>query len=141
MLNVKLLRKIQKHILEEPKRLVMRDWIITKAEGYKSFRNDAEEITKFPKCGTAACIAGWAVILSGDKITPGATLRVLDKARNLLKTEDDRLFFTMGWNPKLDAAYTAAKSAKKRAKIASKQIDQYIDEYIDEHKKNKRRKK
>jgi hypothetical protein len=136
MLNVKLLRKIQEHILEKPKRLVMSDWIVTHLDGkIKTFQNDAGEITKFPKCGTAACIAGWAVVLSGEKTTPRQS--ILDRARTLLRTEDDKLFYTMCWRPELDAAYTAAKSARERAKVAAKQIDQYIDEY----KKNKRRKK
>jgi len=50
-MNVELLRKIQQHIKEEPRRYSF-DW--------------ASESDKSP-CGTQACIAGWAMVLSGKR--------------------------------------------------------------------------
>lgn len=59
-LNVRLLRRIQKHILAEPRRLNMRDWNTT----LRDPRNLPDEM---PPCGTVGCIAGWATMLSGKK--------------------------------------------------------------------------
>jgi hypothetical protein len=67
-MNVKLLRKIQKHILEEPRRLDM-DVVLVKDIDPASWR-DA------PPCGTVGCIAGWACALSGKR------LGSLDKAQS-----------------------------------------------------------
>ena len=56
-MNIELLNKVKAHILEEPRRLEMVDWIV-----------DAEEIPvedNRPPCGTAGCIAGWAAMLDG----------------------------------------------------------------------------
>ena len=53
-INVPLLRKIKRHIQEEPRRLKMRFW------GRKV---DPLGRGK-PPCGTQACLAGWAVLLS-----------------------------------------------------------------------------
>lgn len=55
-MNVELLRKVQAHILEEPKRLDMGAWGVHVNEG------DGE--WEAPTCGTVACIAGWTVALS-----------------------------------------------------------------------------
>lgn len=56
-LNVRLLRRIQKHILAEPLRIDMGEFVKTK------YFDEVEQ----PPCGTTACIAGWALILSGAK--------------------------------------------------------------------------
>lgn len=53
-MNVRLLRRVAKHIVEEPRRYNQGSWC--------DRSNDAP-------CGTMACIAGWAVIL-GDKLDP-----------------------------------------------------------------------
>lgn len=51
-MNVELLRRVQKAIREEPKRMNMHTWINTDPHDNP------------PICGTTACIAGWAAILS-----------------------------------------------------------------------------
>ena len=53
-INTKLLRAIQRRIKKEPKQFIM----------YWYFRKDERHI---PNCGTAACIAGWAVTLTKTK--------------------------------------------------------------------------
>ena len=66
---VRIVKKVQKHILEEPKRLEMGSW----AESLRDFKdcesdstyNDMKKL--FPVCGTTACIAGWVTILSNPK--------------------------------------------------------------------------
>ena len=55
-MNIELLNKVKAHILEEPRRLEMVDWIM---EG------DEIPSPEKPPCGTAACIAGWAAMLDG----------------------------------------------------------------------------
>jgi hypothetical protein len=56
-MNIKLLRKIQKRILEEPAQFQMDSW----------FLNNPNMI---PNCGTAACIGGWAVTLGKRRKRP-----------------------------------------------------------------------
>lgn len=54
-LNVKLLRRIQRHIVAEPRRYE------------QSVYGDTVTGKKAPTCGTQGCIAGWAVFLSTPK--------------------------------------------------------------------------
>ena len=58
-MNVRLLRRIQKQILKEPRQFYMDTW----------FKEAAWKGKKNPNCGTAACIGGWAIALSLS-ITP-----------------------------------------------------------------------
>lgn len=60
-LNVKLLRKIRDHILEEPKRVDMSFWL----KKYTKKQREASDI--IPACGTIGCIAGWAKVLTGSR--------------------------------------------------------------------------
>ena len=62
-MNTRLLRKIQKHILAEPKRFDMTDWVMRGKPG--SLLEAGEQEIEVPKCGTVACIGGWACLLSG----------------------------------------------------------------------------
>lgn len=48
-INVALLREIQKQILKSPKQFRMWTWFVSD--------------NSIPNCGTAACIAGWAIAL------------------------------------------------------------------------------
>jgi len=57
-MNTKLLRKVQKHIREEPRRWSF-GWILRSSHS---------------PCGTKACIAGWTVLL-GDKLDIDEGLR------------------------------------------------------------------
>ena len=64
-MNVKLLRKVAKYIMEEPRRLNMGNWL-----------RSAKEVcylskSRRPPCGTVACIAGTACIVAGiAKLVP-----------------------------------------------------------------------
>jgi hypothetical protein len=96
-MNVELLRRVEAHILEEPKRLFMRKWV--------QFKRD------YAECNTAACIAGWAVMLTGDKKAVEAQLKsetswvhqrspIAEAAQELLQltpTESYRLFDPSAW--------------------------------------------
>lgn len=56
-MNVKLLREVAEHILEEPKRFQMETFISRDMDFFRR-RHIA------PACGTVGCIAGWTCILS-----------------------------------------------------------------------------
>lgn len=118
-LNVELLRKIQKHILEEPRRLDMTAWL------------DAAPVDVVP-CGTVACIAGWALHLSNTK--PGSTTEggkwsgPARKVLGLSYEEGDKLFYEDNWPAPFATNFCHAEGPKARAKIAVARIDYLIRE-------------
>jgi len=110
-MNVKLLRKIKRHILAQPKRFDM-NFIGTR--DMKSFKPN-----RVPECGTIGCIAGWACALSGKKFSG----RI---ARNLLGLDYDqteRLFYD---NPKGFRGMWRGDGKAATAKLAAKRIDLFI---------------
>lgn len=117
-MNIPLLKEIRKEILAEPQRLDMNHWI------------NPDDNTA--SCGTAACVAGWAVILtmrkedrrkSWQKIAyeiwksqavdwSGASSRwpteVAGRERlGLSASEADRLFFVEEWPYKFRKPFSA----------------------------------
>ena len=81
-LNVRLLRRVKKHILEEPRRFVMWSWMLTKSRFGSTYPADGYghvHQVKFASCGTAACVAGWTCLLGGKSKTQdfGALLPVV----------------------------------------------------------------
>jgi hypothetical protein len=128
-MNVKLLTKIQKHILAEPRRLDM-DVVLIKGLDPASWRD-------VPPCGTVGCIGGWAYILSRKR--PQLKQYGIDHlvlGRHELKItaiEADRLFDTVyddsilnAWPKKYIEAYLKAKSPAGRARAAVRRIDHFI---------------
>lgn len=123
-MNVKLLRRIKKHILEEPKRLIMGDWLV-KGEPGQFFTGDGNHAQKFANCGTAACIAGWACILTKQSVAPGQWLR--DLGAQVLGIEPyGGLLEVSEWPQPFQHEYIDAKTPKKRARIAAERIDHFI---------------
>ena len=131
-LNVKLLRKIQKHILEEPRRFFMGDFI-EKGRSGSMIPSDNGTEQVIPACGTVACIAGWACLFNGLR-KPN-----LMKAKALLGLPDslDRpdwwtngnggaLFYDDKWPTKFRTPYGKAKLPMTRAKIAAARIEHLI---------------
>jgi hypothetical protein len=132
-MNVKLLRKIQKHILAEPRRLNM-EWIATAAREVA--------VDKIPPCGTICCISGWASVLS----RPSVKLRVVEHflynpknkksyaARDgmeKLQIDQDqglRLFYVSYWPPMLRNRFWDSKGNKQlEAALAVERIDLFIE--------------
>ena len=125
-LNVKLLRKIKRHILAKPRRLHMSWWAVHKDEEGSTYNGDSGRREKFEECGTAACIAGWACILSGiERPTTDDVVNETPKILGLDFSDLNPLFHTSRWGD-LGIAYDTAKTPKKRAEIAAKRIDQFI---------------
>jgi hypothetical protein len=127
-MNVELLRKIEAHILAEPKRLHMSSFMMR-----QSARNVLSSVggkpVGYPKCGTAACIAGWAVILE-DGLPQGylTGAQIYDRAQELLGLhvgQADRLFYRMSWP---DEFYDMGgdDGTQKTAEVAVKRIEHFI---------------
>ena len=119
-MNVKLLRKIQEHISEEPRRLVMSIVSDRKRPG-STVEDDGLEF-KAAKCGTVACIAGWACILTKQ---PYECMERAEVILGLDRHQSTRLFFSGEWG-KFRAKWLAAKTPKSRATIAVARIDHFI---------------
>lgn len=114
-LNVRLLRRIQKHLRADPRRYNQRIW----AKDIRFYRRYAP--LEVPECGTRACIAGWAVLLSTKSkkewwkwvekscrmvINPEGNreFAIALKARKLLGLSEDEAFFLFGANNQTDTA-------------------------------------
>lgn len=130
-MNTELLLEIKDHILVEPTRLMMDDFISRGEPGEEFYADNGTQI--YPACGTVGCIAGWACILSLNEnelkhIDPeykGAELLGLD-CDSGFSTNSARLFFTSCWPKSLMEDYEQAGSVSERANIAAKRIDHFI---------------
>src|SRR5689334_3520416 len=105
-MNVRLLRKIQKHILAVPQRFDMTVWA---SDGltpgmeriYDPWGAGVEIKDTVPECGTVCCIGGWAETLTG---TDDA-----DAALGLRWDQSERLFYCSQWPPSFKRRYDKAK--------------------------------
>lgn len=115
-LNIKLLRKIQKHISEEPLRFFM-EWAIARKEGNEEgFASDNSTYQKFAPCGTAACIAGWANILTkGENPSDFRRARLKLGLDPRLDLSYNYVFDVPGWPEQFRKLYERAKTPKTRA--------------------------
>lgn len=131
-MNVELLRKVEKHILEEPKRLYMSKWI--RRVKQHELLDQAGNPREYASCGTAACIAGWAVILNNepfderepDFFNPSP---IFEKARTILQlTEPEaiRLFEPLHW-PTQFYVGLADDGSKIAAETTVRRIEHFID--------------
>ncbi|SRR5258708_6225643 len=130
-MNLELFEKIKQDIMEEPRRLYMDGFIRTWSKWEIKIDKNA------PPCGTAACIAGKACLLSG-KIHLDNMLAISSYAIDLLdisylrRLEGGRvpLFYLEYWPEKLRNKHEKAKSPRGRAKAACDAIDAFIrDEF------------
>lgn len=122
-INVPLLRKIQKAIMASPGQLYMGDWFVSEPD-------------YIPKCGTAACIAGWAITLSMGVSPLEAKVRWESEhyqgptPEELLGLTDEQayaLFYASHWPaPFLEDYNEAGKSAKHNAKVTCARIEHFI---------------
>lgn len=126
-MNVKLLRKIQKHILEEPLRYDQFSSIDTDPVSIRQTNGDV------PACGTMACIAGWAYLLGAKN--KNKDVDIFSTAQKLLrisKSERMRLFCApyyfggVGWPLMFERAYKKAETPAERAQVAFDRIDLFI---------------
>lgn len=125
-INVRLLRRIAKHIAAEPRRFQMGEWIYRKEEfpaklfPEYSHRNEPT-MHRFAPCGTAACIGGWAEILAGVG-KPGKPL----SSHQAIGGDTPALFNVDNWPSQFAQPYLDAATPAKRVRIAVKRIEHFI---------------
>jgi len=144
---IELLRRVEQHILAEPKRLNMD---VTGTVRRPTMSVDIQ--LKFPTCHTVGCIAGWSSLLSVKEGIPDnlydrvmlMTWSAGRKALGLYKEEAERLFAEPRlallpedelhdhyngnlWPLDLARAYVAATSAEERARITVERIELFIE--------------
>ena len=133
---IRILRKVQAHILEEPKRYNQNDILtyFTEAdlEERKGWAGDNKDI---PKCRTIGCIGGWVNVLSkcpimecDDLNRAAVTLQLDDEQRHRLfaSVDDDPEEQDNGWPEDLSKAYYAAKTPAGRARVGVRRIERFI---------------
>ena len=116
-MNVELLQQVKAHILAEPDAFRMDTW----------------------SCGTAHCIAGWALLLNDIPIKNPREHALVQEtisdenpssvARELLGLgfrQAQNLFFISAWPDAFSEQFAATKSRGERAQIAAKRIDHFI---------------
>jgi hypothetical protein len=115
-MNVELLQQVKQVILADPDSFRMDTWT----------------------CGTAHCIAGWALLLRDIPIVGGPSLskqRTVsdehpgDVAAELLGLSDDEqlsLFNCYHWPVEFHARYRESPDRRARAQVAAERIDHFI---------------
>ena len=129
------LLEVKQHILEEPNRLSMQDWVQDKCnlrrfwDYLDGLRASTGLVSLNPPCGTAACIAGWICILNGKKgqAGPGIAVTVLGINREWYDIAT-RLFYTSNWDDDLRKRFTTT-NLRERASAAAEQIDRFIERH------------
>lgn len=127
-INYRLLRRVQEHIIEEPRRLDMN--LIAFRANKDNYGDDA------PPCGTAGCIAGWACLLSGttfEKASTGGWKRAT-KLLGLTSSQAATLFappahYDNGidsWPKKFSMKYIKAKTKRGKANVTVARIEHFI---------------
>ena len=110
-MNDPLLKQIAQAVADQPEKLNMSSW-----------------------CGTACCIAGWAVILAGEqgeldrlrKDNPGL---VSARAKVLLGIDTEQassLFHLCCWPDHLHTSYAYAANKEAQAAVLRERIDHFI---------------
>jgi hypothetical protein len=120
-MNVKLLRRVKKHILEEPRRLCMAWYVIKKSEDKKLIAG-----RPFAKCNTAACIAGWTLELNKIEVNPYESEHI--RACKLLDISYDeglRLFEPSSWPLKFRDG-RRDDGTEETAQVAAARIEHFI---------------
>lgn len=128
--NVELFQEVKRKILAEPEAFDMSQFgAVCGVKGYVNPKNIKHRI--YPKCGTAACIFGWANAL--DHLKTHNTLRTCDiddgvKAANLLGIsvrygDWDSVVLSDYWPAPYRERYNRAKTLKEAARVAADYID------------------
>ncbi len=137
------LRKIAKHILEQPRRMDMGNWYCTGDSAKDEYGSHT------PKCGTVGCIAGWAVQLYGDKalLEEAAApysegVNFSDEAQRLLgltARQAGELFLPGYWPEEFrEQLDDYSQGTKRYAKVVADRIEDFARE-AKESRKRKRK--
>jgi hypothetical protein len=130
-INIDLFQKVKEAILEEPQRLGMGDWIA----GPSSFYH----VKQKPRCGTVACIAGWAAIVAHRERYQASIPLAAEKAKfrpwenairelNLPPGDDNKLFYHSSWpHPFLEQYDGHNEGTAANAAVVCARIDHYLE--------------
>lgn len=120
-MNVKLLRRIQRHVIEVPKRLDMECFLDRTTDSYVVHK-------KMPECGTVGCIAGWAVALSTKELVPYVNIAsTAAKFLSIREEEAEKLFYPHQWPEEFEDRLREAKpQTLKHAQLTVERIDHFI---------------
>jgi hypothetical protein len=146
-MNIELLQRVKQHILDEPRRLNMGTWVSTVRKTVPAFtgvygRGEAD----LPPCGTVACVAGWAVLLSRfngkpeeyaafirerNTLSPdGLTSSIGQEELGLSPSQMETLFYVGRWPERFRVAHEQAEEAadyQAMAQITADRIDYLIE--------------
>src|SRR5579871_4839038 len=121
--GARLLRKVAKHILAEPRRYDQDVWRLKGRPGERCWASDGE----YPACGTVACIGGWINTLTHAR---GDAVYNTDRACSQIGVSHegmDRLFGTFDdWPKRYARAYENAKTQAGKARVAARRIEHFI---------------
>lgn len=138
-LNVELLRKVQKEITEEPKRLNMSSWLVH-YDPKDLHHYDEKYRNQIPSCNTVGCIAGWTKEIASREGIEMPTFGVCLNACYLLNISEDEaltLFYADEWPISLRDRYIIADENHdytERAKVTCEAIDAFIIKQTDREK-------
>lgn len=127
-MNKELLLKVKQHILEEPKRLNMHNWI----ERYTV--PEVEQSKYLPSCGTVGCIAGWSFLLGIDSTASEMTFN-FTKTLDLLDIDElqaENLFYVEHWPNEFYNKYNTpnipwGERKQHRAQVTAERIQHFVD--------------
>jgi len=135
-MNIPLLNQIKEKIKEKPYNFAMGGFFKPLIDSSKFIPSERAH-----NCGTAACIAGWAITLNFGIDKPAearakAWPEIFNgkhhcdlgiEALNLTKEQASRLFYTEGWPYEFEQAYKNARSQIERNAVAIARIDKFIE--------------
>lgn len=97
-------------------------WFVKTGAPGQVFRSDVGNDQTFPDCGTAACIAGWANLLTGGDPSDYETA-----VQELGMTEyRPEVFDVPRWPKPFKKDYESSATPMKRAEVAAARIEHLI---------------
>lgn len=131
-MKVRRLRRIVKHILEEPLRVNMTPLIHSRDPNIKSQLSDErrhlpfDHVHRWPDCGTVACIAGWEIVLYGkvDFTENGDNIWT---SQERLELPNSKLFYVPSWPTNFQTKlHDERPGTLAYAQIVAQAVEDYI---------------
>lgn len=126
MTTKELLLKVKEQILTEPSRFHMSHWFYNKDENQDYYGPCA----LLHNCNTAACIAGWAIALSGETELIEDPHEDAKRILGITESQANSLFYITSWEePELRERFVSSRSEAEIAAIAAQIIDNFIERH------------
>lgn len=130
--NYALLRKMRRYILARPRQFEMTGFF---QRALYPLDGNWDRLIKPSHCGTACCIAGWAITLqqmphkpmpSKANWVPYDEVTTAHKALGLTKQQAGNLFYVGSWPEPYRSAYEKAKTYTARARAGAARVAEFI---------------